>query len=113
MSIIEFYETTKKRSSAEVTFPIYRKHDLMIDECDCIIFSRREEDGTEYSIVRITRVSKDTEFEFEIKHFDKNNFVTGDKDYALGLNEHACTAKEFYDVVYEVKTFLEKISRGV
>lgn len=92
----------KTTAEVEVEFPIYHKHDLLLDEADIVAYRRIDAD---LSAVEITRTRGREGLSFEIKK-DTWRFDGAESDYLLGRGKYACTRFEFDAVLDEALTFL-------
>lgn len=95
----------------DVTFPIYRKHDLLIDEADIVLFIRENEDGAQLSIRRSRSWGRRaTEYAIEIEHRASSR---DNLDYALGRGDYALTEAEFLNVLTEASSALAQFGLGL
>ena len=115
MATIKVQEVTRREVEVEVSFPIYSKHDLLLDECDSVDYRRWDADGTLWSVQRTIDYhsggSRDKSFEITKGFRDANGRAAyqEDRNYLLGLGDYACTAAEFADVLREAREFLAGI----
>ena len=102
---ISVYRTEKIKTDIEVEFPIYRKHDLLLDDADVVYYQRTDHDGWEVSIKKsYDYLGKNLSFELERSEGNTLNGAT-DLDYALGRGDHASSAEEFHTVLAEAIEF--------
>jgi sugar-specific transcriptional regulator TrmB len=89
---IELTFTTKARRKVEVTFPLYRKHDLDSDHSESVIYTRIDADFREVSI-HITKPwsGHEVTYELEIDSRSGNLSQSSDADYTLGRGAYECS----------------------
>lgn len=104
---VELTFTTKERRKVEVTFPIYRKHDLLPDRGDSVIYERISADMKSVS-VHISN-SYDGRVQYELEFEERKSLSGSSADYALGLGEYASTEAEFLAALEEMKVALSKV----
>lgn len=101
--------STGGRVTDEVTLPLYRKHDLLMDDHDTVIYTR----VTDEECVSITRSrgyrDHDLRYEIEIRSGEMAFSSRSEREYNLGLGQYACTEQEFYEVVHEMKTKVAEV----
>lgn len=98
--------TTKTPAKVSVTFPLYRKHDLLLDEADSVIYSRVDAELNEVSI-QITETYRDGSERYALE-FGKDR-ISG-SDHSLGRAEYASNEDEFTAALRKVKDAIQKIS---
>ena len=111
MPTIKVEEVTCREVEVEVHFPVYSKHDMMLDECDSVKFMRWDADGTLWSI-QCTEYPDWSSGSQEYENTRERRQVDGsfrEKDYVLGMGVYACTADEFNEVLLKAREFLAGI----
>jgi hypothetical protein len=103
---IKVWQSRREETTIEVEFPIYRKHDLMVDEADNVIYYRWDADDVVWHVQRIER---GRELEFEIGKESAKSYGNEGADYVLGRGKYQCTAEEFNKVLAEASAFLAQI----
>ncbi len=104
----------EESEQVEVEFPIYRRHDVAPDDSPPDdYFERVESDGTVYSIHRTENgwgnaddeTARNMIYEIRVgtEHFNNN-----DKEYVLGLGQHALSPTDFYKMLERARKFLER-----
>lgn len=90
--IVEIIKTVHTRETVEVTLPYFYKHDLMLDECDSVIYGKIDE--KERRSIQITHQGNKTHVEIERNKVDWHNvgFYLAD-EYKSNAEEYA-KAKE-------------------
>lgn len=61
--LVEITKTVRTRETVEVTLPYFYKHDLMLDECDSVIYGKIDE--KERCSIRVTYQGNKTHVEIE------------------------------------------------
>jgi hypothetical protein len=102
------YESIK----VDIRFPLYRKHDMMLDEADVIAYTRVTEDGWALTITsRHDYRNRTIGFEIERSRV----FTPGDRihfsdrsgrEYQLGEKQYACSAEEFDRVMAQAQLWM-------
>jgi len=92
----------------DVTFPIYRKHDLLPDDHECIIYYRHAVDGTLVSVQEWERDGT-RKYEIEIGHANLN-CGGSPSAYILGQGQYKSSKEEFDAVLQRMKDVLESVS---
>lgn len=100
-----------ERMEVEVEFPLFRKHDMDGETYTSIIYTRIEEDGTNFKIHHSDHYYGDEEFEFHIHKVAFN--VANSIDYSLGRGEYACTRETFESVLAKAAAFVERFKATV
>lgn len=92
----------------DVDFPVYAKHDLMMDAADHVVFMRWCADGNRTRITRrISYFNGTTAFDCEVENFPIDVIgLHGDENYTLGKGQYASSAEEFDAVLAEATKFL-------
>ena len=94
-----------KLEEVEVDFPIYRKQDMELDDCECVRYTRTQlspngKTFEEFSIKEVINSGGLIEYEIEAKgRYSTAPHPQSDPDYILGKGRYACSRKEFGDVV--------------
>lgn len=105
----------KRTEEVDIEFPVYRKHDLMADDYECVIYTRIESLGdNRFRHISITIRERDwrskDKAEIEIEADILFGLETGDDiDYTLGQGNYALTADEFAAVWERARKFLEEV----
>jgi hypothetical protein len=105
----------ERTEEVDIEFPVYRKHDLMPDDYQCVIYTRIESLGQ--NLFRHTSITIREEdwrdkdkIEIEIEAETKFGFTTGsDKDYSIGQGNYALTAEEFAAAWERARKLLEAV----
>lgn len=95
--------TEKKTVEVEVTFPIYRKHDVSPDSGESVIYTRITEDGRYFSICKSAHFDRSANYEID---FGRHFFDASGEDYSLGRGQYASTKAEFDAMVAEITNVL-------
>jgi hypothetical protein len=96
---------TKTRTKVAVSFPLYRRHDLMLDDADSIIYRRVDKDLSEVSVQIANCYSNGVE-RYELE-FDKTQ-IDG-SDYSLGKAQYASNRDEFFGALQKLSDAVEKV----
>jgi hypothetical protein len=96
---------TKTRAKVAVSFPLYRKHDLMLDNADSVIYRRVDKDLNEVSVLVANYYHNGFE-RYELE-FDKTR-IDG-SDYSLGKAEYASNETEFFEALQKLSDAVEKV----
>ena len=106
INVTVMQKTTKV---VEVTLPVYRKHDLMLDTSDTVVYSRTELFEKRLRTIHITvrrdRGNLTYEVETEFGDFNPGN----GEDYSTGKGEYASSAEEFERVRRDCVAFVESL----
>jgi hypothetical protein len=104
MAISVEIEKVVLKETITIQTPFYYKHDLMLDECDSVIYGKVTDDCI-VTVHKSERYSRDeTEFEFnkELRpHFQSS------KSY-LTEDEYRSNKEEYESVIEEMKRFIER-----
>jgi hypothetical protein len=104
MSINVEIEKIVSKEIVTIQTPFYYKHDLMLDECDSVIYGK----VTDECIVTIQKTERyarnETEFEFTK---EANPHFQSSRTY-LTEEEHKSSKEEYDSAIEEMKQFLEK-----
>lgn len=104
---LRVWEVSRKKIPIDVEFPVYRKHDLLLDEGNSIIYFRWDDDETEWKVQLAERGGEVTwEIGKSKRYFNSNSDYA---DYVLGRGEFACTADEFNAAVSQAALFCGEI----
>ena len=96
---VKFTVTEKREIEVDVEYPIYRKHDLLSDHSDVVIYTRFGADDLSYSIHE-TRTFWGSRQHLEYQMTVETDSLSGnDLDYALGQGRYKSSATEFMQVV--------------
>lgn len=112
MPTIKVEEVTRREIEVEAQFPVYSKHDHLLDEIDLVEFRRWDADGTLWTITRRRGFGwhgTSDGFEISKAKLALSGVHHGDSRRLLGLGDHACTAAEFNEVLREAREFLAGI----
>lgn len=71
---IKIKEYIKKEKEIEITFPYYYKHDLMLDECDCVVYGKYIDDKWAYSITERNNYRGKLSYEVEYDRHDDSYY---------------------------------------
>lgn len=109
---IELKEKAYKTIIAVVEMPIYRKHDLLLDHAESIIYSRITVDPSgKYIDTAIQHTIHDSSaketFEVEIEY--DMQFDSSSPDYWLGRGRYKSSGDEFLGIVERLQVFLTKL----
>lgn len=104
MAISIEVEKVVTKETATIQTPFYYKHDLMLDECDSVIYGKVTDDCI--TTVQKTERYGRNEIEFEFTKEDKPCFQLS-RSYLI-KDEHKSSKAEYDSAVEEMKQFLEK-----
>jgi hypothetical protein len=100
-------KTVKKEFEIDVSFPIYRKHDLLLDRSDTVIYSKTIQNRNGF-ITYSVKEADSCDYEIETReHRDlcrQEGF-----DYCVGIGEYKSNEKEFLSVIDRMKAKIELI----
>lgn len=88
----------------DVDFPIYRKHDVMSDYNNCVIYSKIANVDNELTLTSITLTDYN---QVEIEIINNHEFDGSSIDYHLGLGEYKSSEKEFKWALSKAQTLLD------
>jgi hypothetical protein len=97
---------TKTRTKVAVSFPLYRKHDLMLDDADSVVYRRVDKDLNEV-VVQITNLNLDDVVEQYQLEFGRTQ-IDG-SDYSLGKAEYISNETEFFEALRRLSDAIEKV----
>jgi hypothetical protein len=102
-------KTVKEEEQVEVRFPLFVKHDLMMDDSNIVIYMRIDPllNG-KFACVSITERHdyRDGKRGFEIEREPYSFDTRSDPDYLLGRGEHELTEEQFGEVWKRADAFL-------
>lgn len=99
---------TTEEVKVNVTFPIFRKHDVSGDTDDTVILTRIDLDLSAVHLTRKESHIRNT-MEYEIEFEKEYRFDESAMNYHLGRGKHVCTSDEFYYLLGEIKDRLSAI----
>jgi hypothetical protein len=106
-----------KTTTIDVEFPLYRKHDLMPDRHESVIYSRVDQVRDPQKVafdepafreisIQVERGLPDSDERIEIA-IGSTSFNTGDEvDYLVGRGEYASSPEEFAAAIAEAERIL-------
>ena len=103
---IEIAKKVVEEVDVEITFPLYRKHDIMEDTYEVIYYSKINKNET-LEISRTERFGS-SRLEFSVTIERTSFHGSHDIDYVLGRGEYACSEKEFNEALEECHSLLDR-----
>ena len=99
-------KTVDREIEIDVTFPIYRKHDLFLDRDNVVIYTKIIENGGKFIHYSI----KESNFtDYEIKTEEYHDLCNGNSyDYCVGKNDYESNEGEFSSVIIRMKKRIEE-----
>lgn len=99
-------KTVDREVEIDVCFPIYRKHDLLLDRDDVVIYAKTIKKNGEFITYSI-KESNSTDYEIEIKK--SGDLCSGSSyEYCLGKNDYESNEQEFVSVIFRMKKKIEE-----